>query len=317
MPSSAAARPRLPSSPTSTSRRSDSRSGVIATGYEPRAGGRVPGDAARAEAGAVLIVALVVGVLVGGRLPDLSGVTRRLLRAGVVLLGLQLSVGQLCDLGPGVLLAIVVTVSVTFFGTVWLGRCLRLPHGLSVLVASGFAICGASAIAAVEGRVEREDEHVATSVALVTLYGTLAVIVLPLLGASPQWIGLSVHEVAQVAAAAPASGMATAMAVKLGRVALLAPIVAGVGGRRGRGTPPVPGFLLGFLAMALVSPLVPTAVLGTARTATTVVLAAALFGLGTSVRWRRLLRTSPRALLLGLLATILVCGTGYLSLRVV
>ncbi|MEU4741783.1 putative sulfate exporter family transporter [Actinosynnema sp. NPDC023658] len=264
--------------------------------------------------GGVLIAALVLGVLVGGRLPDLGGITRRLLRTGVVLLGLQLSVVQLVDLGPRVLVAIVVTVGVTFFGTVWLGRCLGLPRGLYVLVASGFSICGASAIAAVEGRVDREDEHVATSVALVTLFGTLAMVVLPLVGASAQWIGLSVHEVAQVAAAAPASGLATAMAVKLGRVALLAPIVAGVGGR---GAPPVPGFLLGFLASMLVSPLVPAAVLAPAKTVTTVVLAAALFGLGTSVRPKSLLRTSPRALLLGLLSTLLVCGTGYLSLRVV
>lgn len=262
----------------------------------------------------VLIVALVLGVVVGGRLPDLTGVTRRLLRTGVVLLGLQLSVVQLLTLGPGVLLAIVVTVSVTFGGTVWLGRLLRLPRGLYVLVASGFSICGASAIAAVEGRVDREDEHVATSVALVTLYGTLAMVALPLLNASPQWIGLSVHEVAQVAAAAPVGGLATAMAVKLGRVALLAPIVAVVGGR---GAPPVPGFLFGFLALMLVSPLVPTAVLDVAKTGTTVVLAAALFGLGTSVRPKVLLRTRPRALLLGLLSTLLVCGTGYLSLRVV
>ncbi|QQQ75307.1 putative sulfate exporter family transporter [Saccharothrix sp. 6-C] len=264
--------------------------------------------------GGVLIAALVLGVLVGGRLPELAGVTRWLLRGGVVLLGLQLSVGQLLALGPGVLVAIVVTVSVTFFGTVLLGRRLRLPRGLYVLVASGFSICGASAIAAVEGRVDREDEHVATSVALVTLYGTLAMIALPLLHASPQWIGLSVHEVAQVAAAAPAGGLATAMAVKLGRVALLAPIVAGVGGR---GAPPVPGFLLGFLALMLLSPLVPRSVVEVAGTVTTVVLAAALFGLGTSVRLKSLVRSSPRALLLGLFATLLVCGTGYLSLRVV
>ncbi|MCC8245806.1 YeiH family protein [Saccharothrix luteola] len=262
----------------------------------------------------VLIAALVLGVLVGGRLPDLTGVTRKLLRTGVVLLGLQLPVVQLLNLGPGVLVAILATVSVTFFGTVALGRRLGLPRGLYILVASGFSICGASAIAAVEGRVDREDEHVATSVALVTLYGTLAMIALPLLNGSPQWIGLSVHEVAQVAAAAPAGGLATAMAVKLGRVALLAPIVAGVGGR---GAPPVPGFLLGFLALMLVSPLVPPAVRDVAGTATTVVLAAALFGLGTSVRLKTLVRTSPRALLLGLLSTLLVCGTGYLSLRVV
>ncbi len=262
----------------------------------------------------MLIAALVLGVLVGGRLPNLAPVTRKLLRAGVVLLGLQLSLPQLLALGPGILLAAVVTVGVTFFGTLGLGRWLRLPHRLTVLVASGFSICGASAIAAVS--TERDEEHVATSVALVTLFGTLTMIALPLLGASPEWIGLSVHEVAQVAAAAPATGMATAMAVKLSRVALLAPIAAGVNRRQG---PVVPLFLLGFLGMVALrsTELLPTGVLDVTKSATTVLFAAAMFGLGTAVRPRSLLATGPRALLLGLLSTILVCSVGYLSLRVV
>ncbi|MEU6155711.1 putative sulfate exporter family transporter [Actinosynnema sp. NPDC047251] len=262
----------------------------------------------------MLIAALVLGVLVGGRLPDLAPPTRKLLRAGVVLLGLQLSLPQLLDLGPGILVAAVVTVGVTFFGTLWLGRWLRLPRGLTLLVASGFSICGASAIAAVS--TERDEEHVATSVALVTLFGTLTMVVLPLLGASPEWIGLSVHEVAQVAAAAPASGMATAMAVKLSRVVLLAPIVAGVSRQRG---PVVPLFLVGFLAMVAVrsTGVLPAGFLDGTTTVTTVLFAAAMFGLGTAVRPRALLATGPRALLLGLLATVLVCSVGYLSLRVV
>ncbi|RKT57165.1 putative integral membrane protein (TIGR00698 family) [Saccharothrix australiensis] len=262
----------------------------------------------------VLIAALVLGVLVGGRLPDLAPITRRLLRAGVVLLGLQLSLPQLLALGPGILLAAVVTVGVTFAGTVWLGRCLGLPRGLCVLVAGGFSICGASAIAAVAS--ERDEEHVATGVALVTLFGTLTMIALPLLGASPEWIGLSVHEVAQVAAAAPAGGLATAMAVKLSRVALLAPVAALANRRRG---PVVPLFLLGFLAMVAVrsADLLPPAAVDVARTSTTVLFAAAMFGLGTAVRPKSLLATGPRALLLGLLATLLVCSVGYLSLRVV
>ncbi|MEV0680340.1 putative sulfate exporter family transporter [Actinosynnema sp. NPDC050436] len=262
----------------------------------------------------MLIAALVLGVLVGGRLPDLAPLTRKLLRAGVVLLGLQLSLPQLVGLGPGVLVAAVVTVGVTFFGTLWLGGRLGLPRALVVLVASGFSICGASAIAAVS--TERDEEHVATAVALVTLFGTVTMVVLPLLGASPEWIGLSVHEVAQVAAAAPASGVATAMAVKLSRVALLAPVAAGVNRRRG---PLVPLFLLGFLAMVAVRSVdvLPVGVLDVAKAATTGLFAVAMFGLGTAVRPRGLLATGPRALLLGLLATLLVCSVAYLSLRVV
>ncbi|CAL9351857.1 hypothetical protein SUDANB95_00479 [Actinosynnema sp. ALI-1.44] len=263
----------------------------------------------------VLICALVLGVVLGGHLPPLAAVTRRLLRAGVVLLGVQLSLPQLLDLGPGVLVAAVLTVAATFTGTLWLGKRLRVPRELAVLMASGFSICGASAIAAVAS--EEDEDHVATSVALVTLYGTVTMIALPLLGASPEWIGLSVHEVAQVAVAAPAAGAATAMAVKLSRVALLAPVAALVG--RQRDTPLVPLFLVGFVVMVAVrsTGVVPAPVLDGLETLTTVLFAAAMFGLGTAVRPRRLLATGPRAMLLGLLATLLVCSVSYLSLRVV
>ncbi|ATE56951.1 putative sulfate exporter family transporter [Actinosynnema pretiosum] len=264
----------------------------------------------------VLIAALLLGVLVGGRLPDLSAATKKLLRLGVVLLGLQLSLPVVLELGPGVLVAVVATVAVTFLGTRWIGGLLGLPRGLSTLVATGFSICGASAVAAVEGVVERRDEDVATSVALVTLFGTLAMLALPLLGASPLWIGLSVHEVGQVAAAAPASGLAAAMAVKLSRVALLAPVVALVGGGRGSGAPVVPLFLVGFAGLAALrsTGVLPQVVLDGGKVAATVLLAAAMFGLGTAVRPKALLRTGPRALALGALSTLLVCGTGWATL---
>ncbi|GAA2663048.1 conserved hypothetical integral membrane protein [Actinosynnema pretiosum] len=275
----------------------------------------------------MLIAALLLGVLVGGRLPDLSAATKKLLRLGVVLLGLQLSLPVVLELGPGVLVAVVATVAVTFLGTRWIGGLLGLPSGLTTLVATGFSICGASAVAAVEGVVERRDEDVATSVALVTLFGTLAMLALPLLGASPLWIGLSVHEVGQVAAAAPASGVATAMAVKLSRVALLAPVVALVGrGAAGRGAggsggaggraPVVPLFLVGFVGLAALrsTGVLPQVVLDGGKVAATVLLAAAMFGLGTAVRPKVLLRTGPRALALGALSTLLVCGTGWAAL---
>ncbi|HEU5107833.1 MAG TPA: putative sulfate exporter family transporter, partial [Micromonosporaceae bacterium] len=82
-------------------------------------------------------------------------------------------------------------------------------------------------------------------------------------------------------------------------------------GPEGARPPLVPLFVLGFLAAAAVrtTGLLPDAALGLARTVTTVLLAGALFGLGSSVRLRALLSTGPRALLLGLLSTLLVGGT--------
>ncbi|GAB2671011.1 hypothetical protein GCM10027271_34280 [Saccharopolyspora gloriosae] len=282
----------------------------------------------------LVTAAVALGVVVGNvpgcpgaAAPGLAWVSRVVLRAGVVLLGLQLAVGQVLELGAATVGVVVAAVVVTFAGTVLLGRALGVSRGLSLLVATGFSICGASAIAAVEGVVDREDEEVATGVALVTVFGSLSMVLLPLLGGmwgvGPELLGRvaggSVHEVAQVVAAASPAGAAAvsvAVVVKLGRVVLLAPLVAGIGllrrrrggGGEGRRVPLLPLFVVGFLAAMAVrsTGLVPGSVLEVAREATTVLLAAALFALGTSVRVRGLVRTGPRALLLGVGSTVLI-----------
>jgi uncharacterized integral membrane protein (TIGR00698 family) len=290
-----------------------------------------------------LTAAVVLGVVVNNlpvlpsaARPGLAWVTRVLLRGGVVLLGLQLSVPELVRLGPGTIAAVVVTVACGFLGTLGIGRLLRVPRGLALLVATGFSICGASAIAAMEGVTDRRDEDVATAVALVTLYGGLAIALVPAVGglvglhgvALGTWAGLSVHEVAQVVAAATPAGaaaVAAAVVVKLSRVVLLAPMVAAVGlverrrrpGIEGRRPPVVPLFVLGFLALIAVrgSGVLPPAVLTAASTATTLLLAGALFGLGTTVRIPVLVRTGAKALLLGLCSTVLVAGVAFAALR--
>ena len=197
-----------------------------------------------------LIVAIVLGVVVrnvGLLRPAVArGVAwsaRHLLRAGVVLLGLQLSVPAVLELGTGGLVVIVVTVAVTFSATLVMGRVLRVPQVMTLLVATGFAICGAAAVAAMSAVVDPDGEHeddTATAIALVTLFGSVALVVLPMLvpllgfgeRAAGLWIGASVHEVAQVIAAGEAVSavaLTAATVTKLGRVVLLAPLVAGTG----------------------------------------------------------------------------------------
>lgn len=141
------------------------------------------------------------------------------------------------------------------------------------------------------------------------------------------WAGLGVHEVAQVVAAATPAGaaaVAVAVVVKLSRVVLLAPMVAAVsvherrrrpsaGGKR---TPLVPLFVLGFLAMVVVrsTGILPGVALDVAKVVCTLLLAGALFGLGCAVRIGTLIRTGGRALLLGLLSTLLVGTIAYVTL---
>lgn len=287
--------------------------------------------------GGVLLGVLLANVgLIPARVrPGLAVSTRRLLRAGVVFLGLQLSLLELAGLGAPLLLVVLVTVVFGFVATRWVGERLGLSRDLSLLTAAGFSICGASAIAAMEGASEADEDEVATSVALVTIFGTIALFGWPLLQAVlglgdeayGAWAGASVHEVAQVVAAASPAGetaLATAIVVKLARVIMLAPLVAVVAvlARRrsmidpdsgGKRPPLVPLFVLGFLAMVLVrtTNVLPEGVLEATKLLTTALLAAALFGLGTGVRVRVLLATGPRALALGAISTIAIAAVAY------
>ena len=265
---------------------------------------------------------------VGERLrPGLRWVSRRVLRAAIVLLGLQIAVPQVLAMGWRTVVIVLVATGVTFALTPVAGRRLGLPPGTSLLVATGVSICGAAAVAAMHDTAGGDDEEAAAALSVVVLYGSAALVVVPLLaswlGLTPAqlgvWTGAAVHEVAQVAAIGAASGVLTiAVTVKLGRVILLAPIVALTAATRPRGAdpgtsdrrPPVlPLFVAGFLAMVALrgAGLVPEAVIQAAPPVTDLAMAAALFGLGTGIDPRRLAR-GGRVMLLGGIATALIAG---------
>ena len=217
----------------------------------------------------VLCVALGVALANIGHVPTaavpgLVVAAGPVLKFGVVLLGLDLVFPDILALGIRALAVVVAVVAVTFFGTRWAGKRLGISDDLSLLVATGFSICGISAIAAANGVIEADEDEVAFSVALVTLCGTLAIVTLPplqgLLGLDDEqfgaWVGASVHDVAQVVATSSAAGsvaLATAIVVELTRVMLLAPLIAAIALRHrkpatttGTRPPLVPPFIVAF-----------------------------------------------------------------------
>ncbi|MDQ0576073.1 YeiH family protein [Agromyces albus] len=291
----------------------------------------------------LLTAAVVLGILVaqvpavrpallGVLAPGLEVASRHLLRLGIVLLGLKLSLVDIAALGWVSILTTIAVVVLTFVGTIGLGRALGLSGHQPVLVASGFSICGASAIGAMAAALRARDEEQAVPVALVTLCGTLAIAVLPALwhplGLSQtgfgHWVGAGVHDVGQVVATAQVAGttaLAVAVVVKLTRVLMLAPLVAiTVAIERRRPTDAtavrtalVPLFVAGFLAAVLLNTFVPLPdwLLTGADWAQTALLSMALFALGASIRFAELARTGWRALVVGLTSWALVAGLAY------
>lgn len=290
-----------------------------------------------------LLVALIIGMLAANT-PGVSvyvvGTAPRfdklMLRSGIVLLGLKIALSDVLALGlPGVTVALA-TVATTYAATQLVGRALGLDRDLVTLIAAGFSICGAAAIAAVESSVRAKPKDVALAITLVTVFGTIMIGAVPALGhvlgltdeQTAVWAGASIHEVAQVLAAASLIGagtatvLATATTVKLVRVMLLAPVqvlsarVCHSPGAPRRG-PLVPLFLIGFLAaVALRSTgVLPEAVLAVASALTTILLSAAMFGLGTGIVARHLWPVPVRALALAVASTM-VAATVALVLTV-
>lgn len=294
-----------------------------------------------------LLSALLLAILVGIAARNLGWVRpwaeagladKVALRLGVALLGLRLSVPEVIDLGAGVLLVIAVTVVLTYALVLAVGRGMRIDRPTRVLIAIGCAVCGAAAVAAVAavlpvrgekgrgpGGPSGTGDAAATAIATVTLFGTAALLIMPAVAAalgldserSGVWIGASVHEVGQVVAAAGLAGDGatdTAVVTKLGRVALLAPLVVfvgwwenrGVRQEAGRRAPLLPWFVAVFLALVMVRSAVdiPGALLSSLDLAATFLLTVGMFGMGSSVHLRTLLRTGLGALGLGAVAGV-------------
>lgn len=143
------------------------------------------------------LVACNLGVLPNGADAGLEYASKILLGAGVVLLGLRLSLPDVLNLGAGALLVLLITVTATFAAALALGRWLRLARTTTVLTGTGTAICGVSAVAGMSAVVQKgkprrgvadEPADSATALAVVTFCGTLAMFALPALARA---LGLS------------------------------------------------------------------------------------------------------------------------------
>ena len=280
-----------------------------------------------------MILALGLGVAVRavvGPLPTLRpGVVfamRRALRAAIVLLGLQLTVGQVAEGGVGGIAVIAASLGATFLATVALGRLLGVDAPLAQLIAAGTSICGASAVLAANTAVRGRDEDVAYAVACVTVFGSVAMFAYPHLAAPfgldahayGLWSGASIHEIAQVVAAAfqegPDAGEFGVVA-KLARVMMLAPVVAALGlylarGGEGAARAPFPWFVLGFVALVALNSAVPLpeAPKALAIQATPALLAVALAAMGLETDLVKLREKGLRPLLLGLASFLFIAS---------
>jgi uncharacterized integral membrane protein (TIGR00698 family) len=293
-----------------------------------------------------LVLALLLGVLVRNVVPTLTRYDagaayagKQVLELSVVLLGVSVDATALAASGSRLALLIVAGVVTVLVLGVLVGRLLGLGPRLAFLVATGNAICGNSAIAAVAPIINADKTEVAASIALTAVLGVLLVLALPVLIpladlSHVQYgvvAGMGVYAVPQVLAAAfPVSAVSGEVAtmVKLGRVMLLGPLVIVVGlgmalsgrresGARLRWSTFLPWFVLGFLVLAVLRNvgLIPDQIAQSLRGAGNWLLVLAMAGLGLGVRLSAIRSVGPRVALAVVVSLASMIGLTLLLIR--
>ena len=280
--------------------------------------------------GAVTL-AIIIGLFISnvvvkgpGYLQGYQFAEKKLLPVAIVLLGTELQLRILIELGLPTLGLILSILIITMVTSVLIGRLLGFGRAMSLLMGAGNAICGSSAIAAVSPLVGSSDEDVGLSISTVNLLGTLGIFLIPLLVqlfrldeiSGGALIGGSLQAIGQVVAAGYSIDDATgnfALLVKMGRVLMLGPLALVIAWQK-KTTPThkgpkvrIPPFIIGFLVVSLITSweIAPASLVGSVNTAGKWLLLLAMAGIGLKLRLETLLRQGPRALFFGLIVASL------------
>ena len=268
--------------------------------------------------------------------------SKTLMRIGVALLGAQVSVVSLKEIGLKGVITVAIVVSFTIIGILGLSKLFKMSGDLGLLIGVGFGVCGATAVAAIRPQTRATEEETSYAIGLISLCGTLSIFLLPFLGhilnldtrEFGSWAGAAVHDVGQVVATASVWGDGAdkyAIVVKLARVCLLAPIVLilsirhrkwltsqGKSETTSAKVPLIPYFVLGFIAVATLTNVVELNeslhdyIVLTSK----LLLGAGLVALGSGVRWKSIRAIGPRPMAMGMVAWVIVAGVALAAVKV-
>ncbi len=294
----------------------------------------------------VMLFALLLGIAVSFLYDEtrcrtgIDFTTTGLLRVGVALIGLNITLQDLVGLGwhTGLLLVFAVT-STILFGLI-VCRLLKIPLSFGALTGGAVGICGASAALAISAILpdykERERDTLVTVIG-VTLLSTIAMIVYPILShwlefdtqQTSLFLGGTIHDVAQVVGAGYSVSNETgdmATLTKLVRVSLLVPVVAVlvvVANRKlstNHNEKPVllPLFLIAFIALMMINSVIhiPESVTSFAGQCSRFALVMAMAGIGMKSNLRQLLGVGVKPILILIAETIWIAVLFVVAIKV-
>ena len=160
----------------------------------------------------------------------------RLLQIGIVILGLSISLTKAFSVTGSYLPSISLLVIITFFLGIYIGKLIGLDKKLTLLIASGAAICGGTAMVAIAPIIKARPKDLLTAITIIFLLNALAIIIFPIIGlylglSQDQfgaWAAMAIHDTSSVIGAAMVYGeeaVETAATLKLGRTLWLIPLI--------------------------------------------------------------------------------------------
>lgn len=292
-----------------------------------------------------LVLAILLGMLYRAFFPipenasgGISFSSKKLLRYGIILLGVRLNLADVIEAGPKVLAIAIINIIFAIVVVYVLTRVFKVDQKLGILTACGTAICGAAAVVAISPQLKASDEDTAISAATVAILGTiftlLYTLLYPVLGLTASGYGIfsgaTLHEIAHVIAAADPGGQSAvdlAVIVKLSRVAMLVPIAIVIGmwsARKERiehgGSAkmsvrdiPIPWFIVGFLVMSGINTLgiIPPAMVSGIITISYLLIGMAMAGLGLGVQFSTFRKKGLPSFIAGGIGSILLSLLGF------
>ncbi|QWT20446.1 YeiH family protein [Bacillus sp. NP157] len=256
--------------------------------------------------------------------PGIRFAGKQVLQWSIIALGFGLSLDQVAKTGMESLSVTLATVAAAGLAAWILGRVLRVHDKLKLLIGVGTAICGGSAIAAIVPIIKPDEHDTAFAISTIFLFNLVAVLLFPLLGHAMGlsdlgfglWAGTAINDTSSVVAAGYSYSHAAgdfATIVKLTRATLIIPISLGIAlivawreKRSGASDFSLakifPWFILWFLVASGVrtAGLVPVAILPAIHFIAECLIIVALTAIGLSADLRRMAKTGPRPILLGL-----------------
>jgi uncharacterized integral membrane protein (TIGR00698 family) len=281
--------------------------------------------------GPVMLFALLLGMAFyflsqeGACVAGIEFASKRILRVAVALLGAQITIGEIMKLGMTSVVLVIVAVTLTILFGVVLARAVGINRPFGVLTAGAVAVCGASAALAISSVLPKGETHerdTAFTVIAVTALSTMAMIVYPLIiaffrldhAAIGVFLGGTIHDVAQVVGAGFSVSEETgnvATFIKLLRVAMLLPVVMTLSfvfraHRAGKAGRQLPGFLVAFVVLVLISSLgiVPAPILAVVKSISRWCLVTAIAALGMKTSLKAMADVGGRAIALIVAETV-------------